>query len=87
VVPLKAEQSQIAVLLSSEGIHGTTRSLLTEQEQEQELGAGAGWQGTGTVPCHAGGEECFTPSSLKEQAGEELMQPQAKARRLSPCYF
>lgn len=83
MVPLKAEQSQIAVLLSSAGIHGSTRSLLTEQE----LGAGAGWQGTGTVPCHAGGEECFTPSSLKEQAGEELMQPQAKARRLSPWYF
>lgn len=87
MVPLKAEQSQIAVLLSSAGIHGSTRSLLTEQEQEQELGAGAGWQGTGTVPCHAGGEECFTPSSLKEQAGEKLVQPQAKARRLSPCYF
>lgn len=87
MVPLKAEQSQIAVLLSSAGIHGSTRSLLTEQEQEQELGAGAGWQGTGTVPCRAGGEECFTPSSLKEQAGEKLVQPQAKARRLSPCYF
>lgn len=85
MVPLKAEQSQIAVLLSSAGIHGSTRSLLTEQEQE--LGAGAGWQGTGTVPCRAGGEECFTPSSLKEQAGEKLVQPQAKARRLSPCYF